>query len=127
MLQNMLLGTLEGHTHQFWANFDMLWFFGIFEFLVKTHEIHHFILRIRQTRRMVSLDAINSGVHPERFLRHLEIIFFPQMAKNARFLHTLPDLSADRNFLVFYTQVQIWRTFRHQIEEVLDFPESRHS
>ena len=72
-------------------------------FWSKTPEIHLFILGIRQRRRMVSLDAIISWAEPQWFSNHLEIILLLKTAKNAHFLHTLPGLSADCNFLAFYT------------------------
>ena len=97
----MLLKTLEGHAHQFWANFDIFWFFVIFGFLAKTHGHHHFSLGHHQRMRMVSLDAIFLGAHTQQFLGHLKIICSPEMAKNARFFYTLPGLSARLIFWVF--------------------------
>ena len=94
IFQSMLIGTLEGHTHQFWAHFDMFWFFGIFEFLVKTHEIRHFSLGIRQRRRMVSLDAIILRSTHSAILRTFGDHFLPRNGeKGSLFAHSAQSIS----------------------------------
>ena len=79
----------------------MILFFDIFGFLAKTHGLCHFSLGDRHRMRMVSLDAIISGAHTQRFLGHLKIICSPEIAENARFFYILPGLSAKLIFWFF--------------------------
>ena len=87
--------TKIGHNSTSFGFFDIFWLFA------ENHGHRHFILKHHQRMKMVSLDAIISGVSPQKVLDQLKMFLSSKVAKNSHFFNTLPRISAKANFWVF--------------------------